>query len=731
MSAEPALSEAARERTVATLEENRAAWEGRPVVRRLYGEWFELLASRLSRVDGETVELGSGFGALRETIPGLVTTDVVASPWADRVADAEHIPFADGSLANLALVDVLHHVPHPRACFEEAERVLAPGGRMVMVEPYCAPLSAFAYSRLHEEDLDLDADPEQPQRPGTGDPFDANIALPTILFWRRPGTVERWAPGLRVVERLPPRLARLPALGRVLATLARAAAAARPGARPRAAARPGVRPARGVPLPRRRRADLMERARGIGRSAWGLVMRALGGPRWKWALALAVVALIARVPFIIGDFATGITPDAPTYLQIAEGLPGSADTNAYRTLGYGLFVAPFTLIPWDVSADVYGTVYEFPAALILVQHLIGIGLVAAVFWVTDRYFGRWPAIFAALITALAPPMAMVEHFMLPDFLFGVLVFAGAVALIEAVLPEKPSVRGLVLAGVVFGVATNVKPTAQVLIVVAPLVLAFATRSWRETWRGALVVGGVMVVVMLPWIVHNGIRYDQWTMSVQGGQALWLRVFDQDKLPIPTDSAEGRRANELYHEYLEDPPPEYAQNPEALAETESYSYVFNELGQEMSHVRRDRDPARPRDPGDPRPSEDLRARDRGERQGLRQAERGAARLRLRQGGGAGPARRGRERAHAKARDRRLEDRRRADQGGVHRIAGPARRSSCSSSSGHGGRGSRPSASWSRGRRSPWRDRSPPRCCRATRRRSPHCSGSSRRPRRSWS
>ncbi len=325
----------------------------------------------------------------------------------------------------------------------------------------------------------------------------------------------------------------------------------------------------------------MERVRGIAASAWGFVQRALDGPRWKWALALAGLALIARVPFLLGDFSTAITPDAPTYLQIAEGLPGSADTNAYRTLGYPLFVAPFTLIPWDVSAGVYGTAYEFPAALILVQHLIGIGLAAAVFWVTDRYFGRWPAIFAGLITAFAPPMAMVEHFILPDFLFGVLVFAGAVALIEAVLPDKPSLRGLVLAGVVFGLAAHVKPSAQVLIVVAPFVLAFATRSWRETWRGALVVGGVMVAVILPWIAHNGIRYDQWTMSVQGGQALWLRVFDQDKLPIPTDSEEGVRANELYHSYLEDPPPEYAQNPETLAETESYTYVFNELGQEMS------------------------------------------------------------------------------------------------------------------------------------------------------
>ncbi len=202
MSAEPALSDAARDRTVVTLEENRAAWDSRPVVRRLYQEWFQLLAARLSPVNGDTVELGSGFGALRETIPELITTDVVESPWADRVADAASLPFEDGTLANLLLVDVLHHVPHPRACFEEAERVLAPGGRMLMLEPFCAPLSTPAYGRLHEEHLDFEVNPEAPQGDETGDPFDANIALPTILFWRRPSTVARWAPGLRVVERM-------------------------------------------------------------------------------------------------------------------------------------------------------------------------------------------------------------------------------------------------------------------------------------------------------------------------------------------------------------------------------------------------------------------------------------------------------------------------------------------------------------------------------------------------
>lgn len=325
----------------------------------------------------------------------------------------------------------------------------------------------------------------------------------------------------------------------------------------------------------------MDRARRAIESGRGRAGVAFQGSPWLWMLALGAVALVARVPFLLGDYATAFTPDGPTYVQIAEGLPGSADTNAYRTLGYPLFLAPLTLIPWDVAADVYGTTYTFPASLVLLQHLLGVGLVGAVFWVADRYFGRLPAIFAALMTAIAPPMMMVEHFLLPDFLFGVLVFAGAVAIIEAATPSVPPTRRLVLAGVAFGLAAHVKPTAQVLIAVAPVVLAFATRSWRQTARGTLVVGGVMLAVVLPWIAHNAIRYDQPTMSVQGGQALWLRVFDQDKLPIPTDSEDGRRANELYHEYLEDPPPEYAQNPETLAETESYTYVFNELGQEMS------------------------------------------------------------------------------------------------------------------------------------------------------
>ena len=57
-----------------------------------------------------TVELGSGIGKLKEYKPDAITTDVESTPWAEAVVDAEALPYADGELANLVLLDVFHHL---------------------------------------------------------------------------------------------------------------------------------------------------------------------------------------------------------------------------------------------------------------------------------------------------------------------------------------------------------------------------------------------------------------------------------------------------------------------------------------------------------------------------------------------------------------------------------------------------------------------------------------------
>jgi SAM-dependent methyltransferase len=180
-----------------SLREHERAWEARPLLRRIYRDWFELLASRLSRVPGPTIELGSGIGQLRDAVPDLVTTDVESTPWADRVVDAEALPYGDGELANVVMLDVYHHLPRPAAFLDEARRALAPGGRVVMLEPYCSPLSSLAY-RLHHERLELDADGFAES--DSTDPLDANLAQTTLAFYRQRDEYGRRWPELPLVE---------------------------------------------------------------------------------------------------------------------------------------------------------------------------------------------------------------------------------------------------------------------------------------------------------------------------------------------------------------------------------------------------------------------------------------------------------------------------------------------------------------------------------------------------
>jgi SAM-dependent methyltransferase len=180
-----------------SLREHERAWNERPLLRRMYREWFELLASRRARVPGRTIELGSGIGRLREAVPDLATTDVEVTPWADAVVDAGALPYGDDELANVFMVDVFHHLSRPAAFLDEARRALAPGGRVVMLEPYFSPVSTLGY-RLHHEPADLAADGFAES--ASTDPLDANQAQTTLAFFRQRAEYERRWPELPIAE---------------------------------------------------------------------------------------------------------------------------------------------------------------------------------------------------------------------------------------------------------------------------------------------------------------------------------------------------------------------------------------------------------------------------------------------------------------------------------------------------------------------------------------------------
>jgi ubiquinone/menaquinone biosynthesis C-methylase UbiE len=51
------------------------------------------------------------------------------------LAPAESLPFLSGSIDRIIMVDALHHVMNQRQTADELWRVLAPGGRILIIEP--------------------------------------------------------------------------------------------------------------------------------------------------------------------------------------------------------------------------------------------------------------------------------------------------------------------------------------------------------------------------------------------------------------------------------------------------------------------------------------------------------------------------------------------------------------------------------------------------------------------
>jgi SAM-dependent methyltransferase len=148
------------------LEEHRRLWASKPVLADVYGVWFDALLRELPAT-GRVLEVGAGPGffgnyARRTLGSRWIATDIVETPWNDVVADALRLPARSGALGAVVGLDVVHHLARPRTFFEEAARVLAPGGRLVVVEPWVTPFSYPIYRFLHHEGCDDKIDPWHP-----------------------------------------------------------------------------------------------------------------------------------------------------------------------------------------------------------------------------------------------------------------------------------------------------------------------------------------------------------------------------------------------------------------------------------------------------------------------------------------------------------------------------------------------------------------------------------------
>ncbi|MEB3189646.1 MAG: class I SAM-dependent methyltransferase [Snowella sp.] len=166
------------------LKQHKIIWEKKPILRTLYNYWYTKMAAQLAH--GDTLELGGGSGNFKEFAPNVISSDVVPLPWIDIVADAQNLPFKEQSFDNIVMFDVLHHIENVSLFFDEALRVLRPGGRIIMMEPYISFASWPVYHFLHPEPVNFQQNPLAYIEPSPNrKPFDSNQAFATILFEKK------------------------------------------------------------------------------------------------------------------------------------------------------------------------------------------------------------------------------------------------------------------------------------------------------------------------------------------------------------------------------------------------------------------------------------------------------------------------------------------------------------------------------------------------------------------
>lgn len=116
---------------------------------------MDIIDARLKDIDGcRVLDLATGSGAFAARLAGSLASyeELVAVDSAPRAleiarknlaatrsarveeADAAALPYSDASFGLVAVSNSLHHFPDPARVLSEALRVLAPGGRLVVLE---------------------------------------------------------------------------------------------------------------------------------------------------------------------------------------------------------------------------------------------------------------------------------------------------------------------------------------------------------------------------------------------------------------------------------------------------------------------------------------------------------------------------------------------------------------------------------------------------------------------
>jgi hypothetical protein len=216
--------------------------------------------------------------------------------------------------------------------------------------------------------------------------------------------------------------------------------------------------------------------------------------------ALLTVGAILRLLALVAVYPGIWFSDSNNYVRAAA----TGTLSVQRVSGYALFVAPF----WRLGSV---------AALIVAQHLLGLGIVAVLYaLLVRRGVSPWLAALAAAPAALDAYLIDIEHMVMSETVFHAALVGGVALLLW---PDRPGLPAAAGAGGVLGYAAVVRSVALPLVAVIAVYLLVRGVGWRPL---AAFLGG-WVVVAGAYAVLFDAQHGHLGFTGYGGHFLYAQV----------------------------------------------------------------------------------------------------------------------------------------------------------------------------------------------------------------
>jgi 4-amino-4-deoxy-L-arabinose transferase-like glycosyltransferase len=257
------------------------------------------------------------------------------------------------------------------------------------------------------------------------------------------------------------------------------------------------------------------------------VRRPAGTPRWAIALGLAIVAGAALRARRAVDHGAFLSTDERAYAALGRALShGYYDV---RGMDDPLHWPPGTPLLYALARQLTGVgdARLDPPETYWAQWVVGVALILAVFALVRMLAGPWPAVAAAAVVALYPPLSVITGDLVSEPLGALTIALAMLGLAWAWRAPRP--RRFAVAGLLAGAAILVRADLLVLPPVLAAVVALGLR--RAGARPALLAAGAYLLAaalaLAPWSAYATSRRGELTPVTSSS---WSGLFVGTYLP---------------------------------------------------------------------------------------------------------------------------------------------------------------------------------------------------------